>query len=534
MNGCPDCAGCGPVAVASLPSAAVKAVAVIGPPNSGKTTLFNRLTGLRQKVANFPGVTVEQHTGIAELDDDQSVELIDLPGVYSLSPHSEDEQVAYDVLTGRRQDTPKPEAILLVLDSTNLSRHLMLAAPILALGLPTLIILNMADDLRNRGGTLDIKALSRELGAPVALVSARQDEGLEQVRDFLAGTMALPAPRSLPVLHDVPKCREWAGRVGSQADYRAPIAPKWTRRLDSVVLHPVAGPLVFAFVVIAVFQSIFSYVTPLMDGVKWLFEVSGNWIAITLPPSLARSLLVDGVWKGVGSVIVFLPQVLLLFLFIGILEDSGYLARAALIADRTMARFGLQGKSFIPLLSAYACAVPAILSTRTIENKRDRTATILIAPFMTCAARFPVYTLIIAAFMPNRQLLGFLSVRTVAMIGLSALGFVVAAPEQEEVAVGAVTVPGEPGVVADHGGHVQRAPGREADGELRPAQLLVGEYPHVAEHAPVEFSPPSRTIGPLPSEAMLASARSGGVTPGTVDHDPTPLSAQVAESVPPQ
>jgi ferrous iron transport protein B len=192
------------------------------------------------------------------------------------------------------------------------------------------------------------------------------------------------------------------------------------------MLHPVAGPLVFAFVVILVFQSIFSYVTPLMDGVKWLFEVSGNWIATTLPPSLVRSLVVDGVWRGVGSVIVFLPQVLLLFLFIGILEDSGYLARAALIADRTMARFGLQGKSFIPLLSAYACAVPAILSTRTIENKRDRTATILIAPFMTCAARFPVYTLIIAAFLPNRQLLGFLSVRTVAMIGLYALGFVVA------------------------------------------------------------------------------------------------------------
>jgi ferrous iron transport protein B len=228
------------------------------------------------------------------------------------------------------------------------------------------------------------------------------------------------------VLHDIPKCREWAGEVGSQADYCPPLAPIWTRRLDRVLLHPVAGPAIFAFVVILIFQSIFSYVTPLMDAVKWLFEVSGNWIATAMPPSLLRSLIVDGVWKGVGSVIVFLPQVLLLFLFIGILEDSGYLARAALIADRTMARVGLQGKSFIPLLSAYACAVPAILSTRTIENKRDRTATILIAPFMTCSARFPVYTLIIAAFLPNHQLLGFLSVRTVAMIGLYALGFVAA------------------------------------------------------------------------------------------------------------
>jgi len=424
MSGCADCAGCG--SAVTLPTVAVKAVAVIGPPNSGKTTLFNRLTGLRQKVANFPGVTVEQHTGVVELASGESVELIDLPGVYSLTPHSEDEQVAYDVLTGRRQDTSKPEAVLLVLDSTNLGRHLMLAAPILALGLPTLVILNMADDLRNRGGELDIKALERELGAPVALVSARQGEGIDEVREFLAGAMALPAPKSLPVLHDVPKCREWAGKVGSRAEYRAPIAPKWTRRLDAVFLHPVAGPAIFAVVVIAVFQSIFSYVTPAMDAVRWLFQASGNWIAATLPPSLVRSLLVDGVWSGVGSVIVFLPQVLLLFLFIGILEDSGYLARAALIADRTMARVGLQGKSFIPLLSAYACAVPAILSTRTIENKRDRTATILIAPFMTCAARFPVYTLIISAFLPNRQLLGFLSVRTVAMIGLYALGFLMA------------------------------------------------------------------------------------------------------------
>jgi ferrous iron transport protein B len=215
--------------------------------------------------------------------------------------------------------------------------------------------------------------------------------------------------------------------VGSQAKYHAPFAPKWTRRLDSVFLHPVAGPIVFAAVVIAVFQTIFSYAVPLMDGMKWLFDVSGQWIAGTLPQGVIRSLLIEGVWKGVGSVIVFLPQVLLLFLFIGILEDSGYLARAALIADRTMARAGLQGKSFIPLLSAYACAVPAILATRTIENKRDRFATILIAPFMTCSARLPVYTLIIAAFIPDRHLLGrFLSTQTAAMLGLYLLGFLAA------------------------------------------------------------------------------------------------------------
>jgi ferrous iron transport protein B len=405
---------------------ATKRVALVGPPNSGKTTLFNRLTGLRQKVANFPGVTVEQHTGIAELPDGRTVPLIDLPGVYSLSPRSEDEQIAYDVLTGRRADTPRPEAILLVLDSTNLGRHLMLAAPILALGIPTLVVLNMADDLRNRGGHLDLAALSAQLGAPVALVSARQGEGIDTIFDFLAGAMPKPAPKELPVLQDVPKCREWAGRVGTHARYRAPIPPKWTRRLDALFLHPVAGPIIFVAVVFLVFQTIFTAAVPLMDGVKRLFDISGGWLAATLPPSLLRSLLVEGVWRGVGSVVVFLPQVLLLFLFLGILEDSGYLARAALIADRTMAKVGLQGKSFIPLLSAYACAVPAILATRTIENKRDRTATILIAPFMTCSARLPVYTLIIAAFIPNRAVFGVLNARAAALLGLYALGFLAA------------------------------------------------------------------------------------------------------------
>ena len=431
MSDCGSCHGCGAGAALELPpieraDAGPKVVALIGPPNSGKTTLFNRLTGLRQKVANFPGVTVEQHTGIAELPDGGAVQIIDLPGVYSLSPRSEDEQVAHDVLTGKRSDTPKPDAILLVLDSTNLNRHLMLAAPILALGAPTLIVLNIADDLRSRNGHLDLKALSAELGAPVALISARKGKGIEQVFEFLEGAMPKPSPIELPVLRDVPKCREWAGRVGHEARYCPPVPPKWTRRLDSVFLHPVAGPLVFTAVVIAVFQTIFTAAAPLMDGVRWMFDVSGKWVGTALPPSVFRSLLTEGVWSGVGAVIVFLPQVLLLFLFIGILEDSGYLARAALIADRTMARVGLQGKSFIPLLSAHACAVPAILATRTIENKRDRTATILIAPFMTCSARLPVYTLIIAAFLPERQLFGVISSRATALLGLYALGFLAA------------------------------------------------------------------------------------------------------------
>jgi len=426
VSACHGCDGCSPGGVVEIPaSVPVKTVAVVGPPNSGKTTLFNRLTGLRQKVANFPGVTVEQHTGVMELPDGRTLSLIDLPGIYSLAPRSEDEQVAYDVLHGRRSDTAKPEAVLLVLDSTNLGRHLMLAAPILALGVPTLIILNMADDLRNRGGHLDLSELSTQLGAPVALVSARSGDGISRVLDFLTGTMAKPKPTELPVLQDVPKCREWAGAVGSRAAYRAPIPPKWTHRLDRVFLHPVAGPLIFLAVVASVFETIFIAGGPVTDWMQGLFDNSGNWLSVRLPQSILTSLLLDGVWRGVGSVVKFLPQVLLLFLFIGILEDSGYLARAALIADRTMARVGLQGKSFIPLLSAYACAVPAIMATRTIENKRDRTATILIAPFMTCSARFPVYTLIIPAFLPNRGLLGPFT-QAAALLGLYVLGFVVA------------------------------------------------------------------------------------------------------------
>jgi ferrous iron transport protein B len=408
-------------------------VAIIGPPNSGKSTLFNRLTGLRQKVANFPGVTVEQRVGRAKMQHrDREVMLVDLPGVYSLNPRSEDEQVTNDVLAGTMAGIPKPDAVLLILDCTNLGRHLVLAAPILNLKLPTLVILNMADDLKNRGGHVDTAELASELGSPVALISASKGQGVEKVFQFMegtaAGTTSLTPPKvELPVLQDIPRCRQWAHEVGTGAAYRAPAPPIWTRRLDAIFLHPIAGPLIFLMVVAGVFQTIFSGARPIMDGVQALIQTSGQWIQNALPDSIFRSLLVNGVWSGVGAVVVFLPQILLLFLFIGILEDSGYLARAALIADRTMAKFGLQGKSFIPLISAYACAVPAIMATRTIESKRDRLATILIAPFMTCSARLPVYTLIIAAFIADRPLLGhFFGMQAGALLGLYVLGFLAA------------------------------------------------------------------------------------------------------------
>jgi ferrous iron transport protein B len=422
-----SCEGC-PVAALPIQGGAPRLVALVGPPNSGKSTLFNRLTGLRQKVANFPGVTVEQRRGRARLEGDhREVVLIDLPGVYSLVPRSEDERVTRDVLAGEMAGTPKPDAVLLILDSTNLNRHLVLAAPVLALGLPTLVVLNMADELANRGGAVDPEALATRLGVPVALVSASRGEGLEMVQEFLSGAVGVPASLDLPVLADIPKCRQWAVAVGDKAGYSQPAPPVWTRRLDSVFLHPVAGPLVFLAVVVAVFQTIFSAARPLMDAVDHAVSASGSWLSSVLPASAFKSLLIEGVWGGVGSVVVFLPQILLLFLFIGLLEDSGYLARAALIADRTMRKAGLQGKSFLPLLSAYACAVPAVLAARTIENKRDRIATILIAPFMTCSARLPVYTLIIAAFLPERPILGpFLGTRAAAMLGLYLLGFLAA------------------------------------------------------------------------------------------------------------
>jgi ferrous iron transport protein B len=412
---------------APAPRRAARTIAVVGPPNAGKSTLFNRLTGLRQKVANYPGVTVEKRVGRLAVDGAPDAILVDLPGIYSLSPRSEDERVARDVLEGTAPGTVRPDAVLLVLDATSLSRHLVLAASVLALGIPTLVVLNMADDLKRRGGAIDAEALAKELGAPVAIASAARGEGLEVIREFLAGTMGVPAPTELPALTDIPRCRQWAHRMGEKASYTAPAPPLWTRRLDALFLHPVAGPLVFLAVVLGVFQTIFTAARPLMDGVAALIEGSGRWLTQVLPASPVRDLLVEGVWSGVGSVLVFLPQILLLFLFLGILEDSGYLARAAVIADRTMSRVGLQGKSFIPLLSAYACAVPAVLAARTIESKRDRIATILIAPFMTCSARLPVYTLVIAAFIPERPLLGpFLGTRAIALIGLYILGFLAA------------------------------------------------------------------------------------------------------------
>jgi ferrous iron transport protein B len=411
----------------------LRTVVLIGPPNSGKSTLFNRLTGLRQKVANYPGVTVEQRMGLMAGVNRDDLTLIDLPGVYSLSPYSEDARVAIDVLKGKMPGTPKPDAVLLVLDSLHLTRQLMLAAPVLALGLPTLVLLNMSDLMESRGGAIDALKLARELGAPVALISATHGSGLDGIPLFL-NQCALPSATqkaeqrlTLPVLGNPASTHSWAAQVSRKTGYRAPLSAEGSRKLDRILLHRIWGPILFLLVVIGVFEVVFALGQPLSDGFQDILFHAGNLVRPLLPAGWLQSLVLDGVWKGISSVLVFLPQILLLFLFIGILEDSGYLARAALIADRVMRTVGLNGKAFIPLLSAYACAVPAIMATRTIENKRDRFATILVTPFMTCSARLPVYMLLIAAFVPNRMYLhGVIGLRAMTMLGLYVAGFVAA------------------------------------------------------------------------------------------------------------
>jgi ferrous iron transport protein B len=414
-------------------SGGLSTVVLIGPPNSGKSTLFNRLTGLRQKVANYPGVTVEQRMGLMAGVGRDDLTLIDLPGVYSLTPYSEDARVSVDVLKGKMPGTPKPDAVLLVLDSLHLTRQLMLAAPVLALGLPTLVLLNMSDLMESRGGKIDPLKLAKELGAPVAQISAVRGTGMDAIPLFLNQCALPPAVKkaeqllTLPVLGNAASTHRWAAQVSGRTGYRAPLSAENSRKLDNILLHRVWGPLLFMVVVIGVFEVVFSLGQPMSDGFGDVLAKIGSLVRPLLHAGWLQSLLIDGIWKGISSVLVFLPQILLLFLFIGVLEDSGYLARAALIADRVMRTTGLNGKAFIPLLSAYACAVPAIMATRTIENKRDRFATILVTPFMTCSARLPVYMLLIAAFIPNKTFLhGFLGLQTIVMLGLYLAGFVAA------------------------------------------------------------------------------------------------------------
>ncbi len=415
----------------------VPLIALAGAPNSGKTTLFNKLTGLRQKVANYPGVTVEKHIGELRSNSQVLANLVDLPGIHGFSARTLDEKITKDVLEGHVAGMKKPDAVVIVTDSTRLESQLMLVEQVLELNLPALLVLNMADELQERGGSVNANALSERLEIEVTWTNGRTGEGTEAIIDYVsklkdenpissASSAEVEDPRhssKLPVLESFAKRKEAVKEAVSEAEFIPPKPSAASGFLDSLVLHKIWGPMIFFAVVVFVFQSIFTWAVPLMDGIELLIETSGIWISEALPDTWLKSLLVDGIWAGVGSVVVFLPQILILFLFIGILEDSGYMARAAVIADRVMYRIGLQGKAFLPLLSGYACAVPAILSARTIEDDRDRLATIFVTPFMTCSARLPVYVLLIAAFIPNEPFMGtFLNQRAAVLILLYALG----------------------------------------------------------------------------------------------------------------
>jgi len=318
MNACCDTPAFEPPA-APAKASNLRTVVLIGPPNSGKSTLFNRLTGLRQKVANYPGVTVEQRMGVMAGVGRDDLTLIDLPGVYSLTPYSEDARVAVDVLRGKMPGTPKPDAVLLVLDALHLTRQLMLAAPVLAVGLPTLVLLNMSDLMESRGGQIDSLKLARELGAPVAQISAVHGTGLDAVPLFLnqQANRETPTPLSLPVMGNAASTHTWAAQVSRRTGYRAPLSVEGTRKIDNVLLHRVWGPLLFLFVVVSVFEVVFSIGQPLSDGFGDILARMAEFVRPLLPAGWLQSLVLDGVWKGISSVLVFLPQILLLFLFIG-------------------------------------------------------------------------------------------------------------------------------------------------------------------------------------------------------------------------
>jgi ferrous iron transport protein B len=398
-------------------------VAVAGSPNAGKSALFNALTGARQKVGNYPGVTVERHSGRLVLADGRPVELVDLPGAYSLEAASPDEAVTRDVLLGRQQGERQPDALVIVLDASNLDNHLRFALQLIELGLPTIVALNMVDLASRDGLELDSKRLEQELGVPVVETVAVRRRGITELGQALDELLAGPVRRPMPdVPGDLIHLQRRARSIATAAVISETPVRRWTHRLDAVLLHPVIGPIILAAITFVMFQAVFAWSVAPQDwignGVAWL----SARVSDALPEGLLRSLIVDGAIAGVGAVITFLPQILILFFFILLLEGTGYMVRAAFLMDRLMHGVGLSGRAFIPLLSSFACAVPGIMATRTIEDPKDRLTTILVAPLMTCSARLPVYTLIIAAFIPNTRLAFGVGLQGLVMFGLYVCG----------------------------------------------------------------------------------------------------------------
>ena len=481
----------------------VQTLALIGNPNTGKTTLFNALTGLSQQAGNYPGVTVEHKVGTLTLTEDKQLDLVDLPGTYSLAAHSPDEMLAVDVLLGQQQDAPQIDGILAIVDASNLRRNLYLISQLIEIDLPLIIALNMTDVAQRREIEIDAPALSEMLGTAVVPICAHNRQGLDDLRGALAALnvqdaqsadtptnprhrVELPAAivqgvRQLQALTVRPLSAvealralvdegssverrflaqsdaDTAGKLASlraaDAEYAlselesnaryawidlllagslsqpAQLQASRSDRADRILTHRIFGTLTFILINALVFQAIYTWSGPLMDGVDALFAALGDGVADLIPPGPLQSLIVDGLIAGVGGVLIFLPQIAILFFFIALLEDSGYMARAALLMDRMLTRVGLSGTSFIPLLSSFACAVPGIMAARTIEDRRDRIATILVAPLMSCSARLPVYVLFIGAFVPDRALLGgFFGMQALALLTFYGLGIVIAIP----------------------------------------------------------------------------------------------------------
>jgi ferrous iron transport protein B len=375
-------------------------IALVGNPNAGKSALFNALTGARQKTGNYPGVTVERHAGRMMLPDGRPVELVDLPGTYSLEPASPDEQVTRDVVMGVQAGERKPDVVVIVADAGNLENHLPFAMEIIGLGVPAILALNMVDLAQRDGLTLSPERLSNELGIPVIPTVAVRKRGVEGLKAQL-GDIITEHREAAPWGHQNPdNLRKRAREIARAAVVAETPGRAISRTIDRVALHPWLGPMILAALLFVMFQAVFAWATPFADAIDGGFTALRDWVVATLPEGLVRSFLADGVIAGVGAVIVFLPQILILFVFILLLEQTGYMVRAAFVMDRLMARVGLSGRAFIPLLSSFACAIPGIMATRTIEDHKDRLTTILIAPLMTCSARLPVYTVIIGAFIP--------------------------------------------------------------------------------------------------------------------------------------
>ena len=474
----------------------MRTLALIGNPNTGKTTLFNALTGLTQRAGNYPGVTVEHKVGTVTLDGEDALDLIDLPGAYSLAAHSPDEMLAIDVLLGQQQDAPSIDGILAVVDASNLRRNLYLISQLAEIDKPLVVALNMGDIALRRGINIDASALSAALGAPVVPVLAHRRQGLDELRRALAVLSEGPAyarpqrvelpeelQRATAELHaavsgslsSVEALRAlvdedgyaehrllasvgdgiadrlhglrtasaeslselesnaryaWIDGLLAQAiDQPNRLEGRRSDRADRVLAHRLFGVAIFVLANVLVFEAIYTWSGPLMDGIDALFAACGDRAAALIPPGPLQSLVVDGLIAGVGGVLIFLPQIAILFFFIALLEDSGYMARAALLMDRLFTRVGLSGTAFMPLLSSFACAVPGIMATRTIEDRRDRFATILVAPLMSCSARLPVYVLFIGAFVPDRSLLGgIIGLQALTLLAFYCLGALVAIP----------------------------------------------------------------------------------------------------------